>query len=87
MKGAIVECTKKRIHVETIISYVKEVERAKPLIAHGNIVESIGKNMADIDDASAWDNIITIAQSARVLLIEKKEALAKNQFIKYCKQQ
>lgn len=79
MKQILVSYTKLRINIETIRVYVMEVERSKPLIAHGNIVESIGKNMADIDDESAWDNIIAIAQMARGLLVEKKQALAKNQ--------
>lgn len=79
MKQVLVSYTKLRISIETIRVYVMEVVRTKPLIAHGNIVESIGKNAVDIDDVSAWDNIIAIAQVMRSLLVEKKAAIEKNQ--------
>lgn len=77
MRESIAGATMSRINVNVIKEYVMKLARERPLIAHGNIVEIIGRNMADIEDVSSWDNILAIVQNARKLLVEKQEILKK----------
>lgn len=76
MREIIATYTMLRIDIDVIKKFVDDLLRSRPLIAHGNIVECIGKNMKDIESVSAWDNIISLAHAVRMLLIEKQKMLA-----------
>lgn len=61
------------IDVEKIRTFIRVRERHKPLIAFGSITEAIGKNMPELVDPAAYDQLIAILNAGKALLIEKIE--------------